>query len=192
MFRGTRLAGYLREAQEKGLRQPATLDAKNTDGLLFRGALENHSVEILNAPSEFWPATQDFVELLDFFVQGGCAFEIQLLTGFFALLLDCGAERSAACFDEMDQTLHFDVVFLFGATGKAGRQAHFHFGVEAPGKSGIAANLDLAAADLEEIENAFGKCLRGAARCEWAVIRASCGRATLVDGNPASDIAARI
>ena len=149
MFRGTRLAGNLREVQEKRLRQPSAAHTKNTDGLVLRGALQNHGVEILNAPREFRPAAQDFVELLDFLVQGGGAFEVQLLAGFFALFLDRRAERAAACFQEVYEPLHFNVIFFFRAAGKAGCETHFHFGVEATGKSGIAADFNLAAAHFE-------------------------------------------
>src|SRR5437762_9839971 len=95
MFRGTRLAGDLREAQKKRFRQPSTLHAKNANRLFLRGALQNHGVEILNAPSEFRPSAQDLVELLDLFVQGGGAFEVQLLAGFFAIFLDRSEEHTS-------------------------------------------------------------------------------------------------
>src|SRR5229473_3678742 len=88
LLRRARLAGDLREAQEKRLRQPSTLHAVDANGLLFRGTLENHRVKVLNAAGEFGPAAQNLVELLDFFVQGGGAFEVQLLAGFLAFFFD--------------------------------------------------------------------------------------------------------
>src|SRR5439155_14369810 len=139
-----------------------------------------------NAAREFRPSAQDFVEFLDFLVQGGGAFEVQLFAGFLALVLDRRAERASARFEELHETLHFDFVLLFGATRKTGREAHFHFGIEAAGKRGIAADFNLATPHFEQIEDALGECLRRAPRGEWAVIRASRGRAALVDGNAAS------
>jgi len=61
--------------------------------LLFRGALQNYCVEILNAAREFGLPAQDFIELFPLFVQSGGAFEIELLAGFLALFLDRGAEE---------------------------------------------------------------------------------------------------
>ncbi len=84
-------------AQEKRFRHPSAAHGVDADGLLFRGALQNHGVEILNSAGEFGPAAQDFVELLYFFVQGGGAFEVQLLAGFLvaeAFGLDNDAERA--------------------------------------------------------------------------------------------------
>ena len=84
-------------------------------------------------------------------MEGGGAFEIQLLAGFLPFLLDGGTHRASACFQELYEALHFDAVFLFGATCKTGREAHFHFGVEAAGKGWVAADFYLAAAHFEKI-----------------------------------------
>ena len=77
------------------------------------------------------------------------------------------AERS-------NDAAYFHVVVLFGATGEAGSEAHFHFRINAARVGGIAANLDLAAANFEEIEKVlcerFGKGSRGKrAKIERAV-----------------------
>src|SRR6267154_4084909 len=161
VLRRTRLAGYLREAHEKQLREPSTMDAKNADGLFFRGALQNHGVQILDAPREFRLPAQDFVEFLDFFVERGRAFEIQLLAGFLTLFLDRGTERASAGFKELHQAPHFHVVFFLSAAREAGREAHSHFGVEAAGESGISADFNLATAHFEQSENAFGESFGG-------------------------------
>src|SRR5216684_1978808 len=144
-----RLTGNLGEAQEKRLRQPSAAHGIDANGLPFRGALQNHGVEILNSPGEFGPAAQNLVELLDFFVQSGRAFEIQLLAGFLAFSFDGGTQRSATGLQELHQAPHFDVVFLFGTAREAWREAHFHFGVETAWKRGIAADFDLAAPHFE-------------------------------------------
>src|SRR6266851_931864 len=45
---------------------------------------------------------------------------------------------------------------------------------------------------IEQIENSFGKCLRGPPRREWAVIRAAGGHAGFIDENAAGHVAAWI
>src|SRR5580700_3146391 len=125
VFGGARLAGDFAKAQEKRLGEASAADAKDADGLLSRGALENNGVEIG--------------------------------AGALAVVFDGGAERVAVRVKELYQPLHFGVVFLLGAAGKARREAHFHFGIDAAGESGIAANFDLTAAHFEEIERLLGK-----------------------------------
>src|SRR5258708_35927624 len=178
--------------QEERLCQPSAIYAIYANRLLFRGALQNQRVEILNPPGEFGPSAQNFIEFLYFFVQRGGAFEVQLLAGALALFLYCGPERAAASFEELDQPLNFDVVLLFCAAREARGEAHFHFRVEAAGKRGIAADFDLAAPHFEQIEDAFSECLRGAARCEGSIIRAAHGHAGFIDENAARYIPARI
>src|SRR6266478_4047789 len=81
-------------------------------------------------------------------LQSGCAFEVQLLAGFLTLFFYRRSER-AARFEELDQALNFDVIFFFCAASEARGKAHLHFGVEAAGKRGIAADFNLAAANFE-------------------------------------------
>src|SRR5260370_9046620 len=87
--------------------------------------------------------------------------------------------------------MNFDVVFFFCAAREARGEAHFHFGIEAAGKRGIAADFDLAAPHFEQIEDAFSECLRGPARCDGSIIRAAHGHAGFIDENAARYIAAR-
>src|SRR5467141_5112012 len=187
-----RLAGNLGESQKKRLRQPSAAHGIDADGLLFGGPLQNHYVQVLNPPREFRPPAQNLIELLYFFVQGGCPLEVQLLAGFLTLFLDSRPRRSPARFEKLHEPLYFDVVFFFRAARKAWREAHFHLRVQATRKRRITADLDLAAPHFEQVEDPFGECLRGPPRCEWPVIRAARGRAGLIDGNPAGHVAARI
>ena len=168
-----RLAGDFREAQEKGLVQTAAADREHSDRLVFGGTLQNYGIEILDTPRQFWTAAQDFVELLDFFVERRGALEVQLLAGFFALFFNSSTHRAAARFQKAHEPLDLDVVLLFAAPREAGREAHLHFGIQAAGESGIAADFDLAASHFEQIEDAFRKCHHGPARGKWAVIGAT-------------------
>ncbi len=61
-----------------------------------------------------------------------------------------------------------------------------------PGKAGIAANFDLAAADFEQVESLLGESERGFSGREGAVVSACRGRAGFVHGDAARDVAARI
>src|SRR5206468_1044453 len=85
-------------------------------------------------------APQDLIEFLHFFMQDGCPFEVRLLTGSLALLLHRRPQRSPAGIEKLHESPHFHVVFFWRAAGKARRQAHFHFGVEAARKHRIAAD----------------------------------------------------
>ncbi len=57
MFRGARLAGDFREAQEERLREASAVDAKDAYGLVFCAALENYGVEIGDATGKFGAET---------------------------------------------------------------------------------------------------------------------------------------
>src|SRR5260370_36069813 len=89
-----RLAGNLRESQEKRLCQPPAAHAVDANRLLFRGPLENHRVQVLNPPRQFRPAAQKLIELLPFFVQGCCPLKGESLASFLKLLLDSRTQRS--------------------------------------------------------------------------------------------------
>src|SRR6266478_3034676 len=146
---GARLAGNLGKAEEKRLCQPSAANAKDANGLVFGGALQDHRVEVLNPARKFRLAAQNLIEFFHFFMESGCAFEIELFAGFFALVLYGGAHRASGRFEELHQPLNFDVIFFFCAAREARGEAHFHFRVETAGKCGVTANLDLAAANFE-------------------------------------------
>src|SRR4029077_16418831 len=78
----------------------------------------------------------------------------------------CAARRQ-----KRDDAAHFRVVVFFRAARETGRETHFHFRIDAAGKTGIAANLDLAAADFEEVEKAGGERIGRAARSKGPKIK---------------------
>lgn len=189
---GTGLGGDFREAQEKRFGKAAAVDGEHDDGLLFGGTLENDEIEILNAPRQLWPETQNFVELLNALVECGSALEIKLFACAFAIRFNRGAERAAVGIEKLDQAADLDVVILFGAAGKTRSETHFHFRIDATRKRRVAADFYLAATHLEKIERLLGERLRGLARCERAVVMAGGRRAGLIDGDAARGVAARI
>ncbi len=171
VFGGTRLAGDFAEAQEKRLGEAAAVDAEDTDGLVFGSALENDGVEIGDAAREFGAEAQGGVELFDALVELRGALEIEIGAGAFAVGFDRGSERVAVGVEKLHEALDFGVVFFFRASGEARREAHFHFGIDAAGESGIAANFDLATADFEEVETLLGEGESGFSGREGAVVR---------------------
>src|SRR5258706_15804443 len=90
----------------------------------------------------------------------GSAFKIECLSGRLALALKFRRQRRATRTQKCDYAAEFDVVFLFRAAREARSQAHFHFGIYAAGIAGIAANLDLAAANFEQVEKAGSEGIR--------------------------------
>ena len=192
VFGRTRLAGDFAEAQEKRFAQTTGLKRENGDGLVFGGELEGDGVEILDAARQFGAEAESIVEFLDAFVERGGALEVELGAGAFADFLDGDAERIAAGVEKLHEAANFSGVFLFGAAGKARREAHFHFRVNAAGKRRIAANFDLAAANFEKVESLLGESVGGLARREGAVVSAGDGSARIVNGNGARDVTAWI
>ncbi len=120
------------------------------------------------------------------------ALEIEIGAGAFAVLFDGRAERAAVGVEELHQPPNFGVVFPFGASGKARREAHLHFGIDAAGKCWIAANFDLAAAHFEQVESLLGESQRRFSGREGAIVSACGGRADFVHGDAPRDVAARV
>lgn len=189
---GARLAGDFCEAEEERLGEPSAMDREDADGLIFGGALKDDGIEIGDAACELGAEAQRVVEFFDALVKLRGALEIEIGAGAFAVGFDSGAERVAAGVEKLYEASDLGVVFLLGASGEAWREAHFHFGVDAAGECGIAADFDLAAADLEEVESLLGKGERGFSGREGAVVSACCGPAGIVDGDAARDVAARV
>jgi len=192
LFERARFAGELGEGKKERLGKPACENREDHNCLFGAGALENHEIQILDSARQFRLATQGVVQLLEFFVNGAGSFEIEIFAGFVAFGFVGGAEGSAAGFEELDEAADFDVVFFFAATAKAWREAHFHFGVDAAGKGGIAANFDLATADFEEVEDTFGESVGGFSGGEGAVVRATGGCACCIHWDPACGVTAGI
>ncbi len=107
-------------------------------------------------------------------MQGRGALEIEIGAGLFAIagqfLRHSEAPRGT---EESGDANYFGGIFFGGAAGKAWRQAHSHFRVYTARKSGIAANFNLAAPDLEEIERGFEKGFGGAAAGERAGVKSA-------------------
>ena len=172
---GAGLAGDFGEAQEKRLGEASAVDGEDADGLVFGGALKDDGVEIIDAAGKLGAETQRVVDFFDAFVKLRGALEIEIGAGALAVGFDERAERVAVGVEKLHEPLDFGVVLLFGTSCKAGREAHFHFGIDAAGESWIATDFDLAAADFEQVEGLRGKGERGFSGRERAVVSAGGG-----------------
>src|SRR5690348_11629213 len=103
-------------------------------------------------------------------MERGGAFEIEGFAGGFALAFDAAGKRGARRLERLDDASDFPVVLFLGAAGETWREAHLHFGIDAAGKCGVAADLDLAAANFEEIEELIRERIGLLARGERAEI----------------------
>ena len=159
LFDRPRLAGQVREAQHARLFDASGLHHKYGDGVLLSGTFKNDGVEVFESPREFRQPSQCFRRFLDAAMDRGGALEIERFAGRLALPLEFRGERGATRAQKGDDAAQFDVVFFFRASRKARREAHLHFGIHAAGIAGIAANLDLAAADFEQVEKPGSKCI---------------------------------
>ena len=97
--------------------------------------------------------------------------EIERFACRLALALEFRRERCAARREKRDDAAHFRVVIFFRASREARRKAHFHFRIDAAGKTRIAANLDLAAPDFEQVEKSGSERIGRAARRERPKIK---------------------
>ena len=192
MFDGAGLAGDFGETDEERFGEAGGAIGEDGDGLVFGGALENNEIEVFDAAGEFGAQAEGVVEFFEAFVEESGVLEIEISAGLLAIGFDRRAKRVAAGVQKLDEALHFGGVLLWRAAGKAGCEAHFHFRVDATGKRGVAANFDLTAANFEEVESLLREDIGGFAGREGAVVSAGGGKAGIVDGNAASDIAARI
>ena len=150
-FRRARRAGFT-ELQHERIGDAAAAHGEQSDAVRFRSALKNQRVQILNFSCQLRLAAQHIVQLFQLLVNYSGFLKIQLRAGGFSVLFQAGAQGIAGSFKKRDKASDFHVVLFFCAAGKAGCQAHFHFRIQAAGKSRIAPYFDLAATHFKEIE----------------------------------------
>lgn len=154
--------------------------------------MQDDRVEIGDAAGEFGTKAKSIVEFFEAFVECGSPFEVKIGAGALPVVFHNGAQRIAASVEELDEARDFYVIFLLAAAGKTGPETHFHFRIDAPGKRRVAANLDLAAPDLEKIERLLCESVGRFTAGKRSVVRACCRSASVVDGNAASNVATRV
>ncbi len=119
-------------------------------------------------------------------MQRGCPLEVECFAGRFPLACKLFGEGLTCGFQSFQHTADFRVIFLLRSACKAGSEAHFHLRIDAAGEIRIAADFDLAPANLENIEEAFRKCVRHTARSKRANIK------TFIGANAPRDVATGI
>src|SRR4029077_16324469 len=88
LFGRAGLPGNFREAYEAGFREPATANGVRGNRLIFRSALQDHRIQILDAARQIGLASQHITNLFDALVDRGGTLEIEIFAGALALLLD--------------------------------------------------------------------------------------------------------
>src|SRR5208282_3175045 len=134
---GPRLAG-IPKSQFIGFRQPPSSYCIDSNRLFPRCALQNHCIQVLYPPSQLRPPAQHIIQLLHFLVNRRRALEIQFFAGLLAFRFKSSAQRAPARLQERHQPVHLHVVLFLCATRKTRRQAHFHLGIQASRKGGVA------------------------------------------------------
>src|SRR6267378_2959796 len=179
------LTGEFGEAQHPRLLDAAGAHQKHGNRIFFRGSLENHRIEIIELAREFRQTAQRFACFFYTAVDSGGALKIERFAGSLAFALVFRRERRAARRQKRNHAAYFDVVIFLRAPREARCQTHFHLGIHAARKTWVAANLDLAAANLKQVEKSGGECIRRSARGKRAEIKS-------VRADPPRGVAPRI
>ena len=88
MLDRTRLAGQFREAQQARLFDASGAHDEYGNGAVFRGALQDDSVEVFDTPRKIGQAAQGFRGFFDAAMNGGGALEIEGFACGFTLTLE--------------------------------------------------------------------------------------------------------
>ena len=99
--------------------------------------MENHGAELAEGMDELWRESAHVFYPLNLGVKRGCGLKGEISRGLIAL----GAERNkTALATRREKALDgggFFFIALVSAALEAGRETHFHFGINAAGKAGI-------------------------------------------------------
>src|SRR5579859_1171034 len=150
-FDGAWLTRFIKTNKQWRRNQPIH-DGKDRNCLVANRALQNHRIQCIHTLRYLRQAAKHAIYLIEFFMQGSRALKIRSFTRRFPFALHRSRHERPAGFQRLEYAIHFDVVIFLRTARKARREAHLHFRIYAPGKAGVAANLDLAAANLEKIE----------------------------------------
>jgi hypothetical protein len=151
LFDRARLAGKFRKAQHARLLDASCAHHENGHGVFFSRPLENDGVEVFETPREIGQSAQRFGSFFDPAMDCRGSLEIERFARRLAFAFEFRRQRGAAGREKRDDAAHFRVVVLLRATREARGEAHLHFGINAAGKTRIAANLDLATPNFKQV-----------------------------------------
>src|SRR5487761_481764 len=182
-FDGSWLTRFIKTNKQWRRNQPVH-DSKDRNCLVANRALQNHRIQCIHTLRYLRQAAKHAIYLIEFFMQGSRALEIRRFARRFPFALHRSRQGGPAGFQRLEYAIHFDVVIFLRAAREARREAHLHLRIYAPGKAGVAANLDLAAANLEKVEKLIRERFSSLPRHERTKI------ITAVLENPSRDVTA--
>src|SRR5208337_1125951 len=144
--------------------------AEEEHALLCRALLHYQRVKLTQVARQFGFLAQHSVDLLDLGMDLRRLFEFERFRGPGALLRERTEQRLALRIQKFHDPPHFTLVFVIGATAKAGRKTHLHLRVYATGVGRVGVQILDAAANLEEVEKFRRKTLGGSLRRKRAVV----------------------
>ena len=144
--------------------------------------------QLIDAAHDFGKLPEHRLEFFHASVQRRGAFKFQTGRGLLALRAYLPHQGVAAAVEVGLHPGHLGVVVLVGAALEAGRETHFHLGVDAAGKLRVGMEIVHAAPHLEEIERVVGEFFRGRTRWERPVVK----RAPAQTSQPGGDRSARV
>src|SRR6185437_2469120 len=150
-FDGSWLTRFIKTNKQWRRNQPIH-DSKDRNCLVANRALQNHRIQCIHTLRYLRQAANDVVYLIELFMQGSRALKIRRCTRRFPFALHRSHQKCPARFQGLEYATHLDVVAFLRTAREARREAHLHLRIYASGKTGVAADLDLAPANLEKVE----------------------------------------
>src|SRR6185437_14386516 len=150
-FDGSRLTRFVK-TNKQWRRNQSIHNGENRHCLIANRALQDHRIQCIDALRYLGQAAKHAIYLIELFMQDSGALKIHRFTRRFPFALHRPRQGGTAGFQRLEYAIYFDVVIFLRASRKARREAHLHLRIYAPGKAGITADLYLAAANLEKVE----------------------------------------
>src|SRR5207248_444889 len=132
-FHGLRLAALLK-AEHNRPGKLCTAKAKQAHRIRSCAGLHDDRIEAVNSLYDFRQWREHGLELLDLDVNGRGFFKGKVLRSLLSWCNEFANKRPACGIEEGLHARDFGMVLGVGAALEAGREAHFHFGINATGK----------------------------------------------------------
>ncbi len=163
LFRGSRLRRGIGKFEDKRVYDLSAAYPENSNGAFRLRTHDDYRMKLFDRTNDIRKSPLQILDSFQAFVQGGGLLEIEFGAGRFPLAGQGIGKRTPSRTQISSRAAHLFRIFGNGAPSKAGRQAHFHLGIDASGEIGIAADFDLAAANSKKIEPTFQEAFRCAA-----------------------------
>lgn len=164
LFRRSRLRRGIGKFEDKRVCYLSAAHPENSNGAFRLRAHDDYRMKLFDRTNDIRKSPLQILDSFQAFVQGGGLLEIECSAGRFPLAGQGIGKRTPSRTQIGSRAAYLFRVFGNGAPSKAGRQAHFHLGIDASGEIWIAPDFDLAAANSKKIEPTFKEALRCTAR----------------------------